>query len=339
MKAIFQGNETANVSAIQSASVNPKAKRIEIFVKYEREETEEKVLPIVARYFEKEVAKKIADELEDLSKDPDRPIEKIVELKAWECGHLQVKLDIKNDASVQGLARLCWNWWTLKGSPTDEQLEFRTGLSPDEIQKVAKTNIYREIVKALMFKHRTADEFKKWVKNYGKNMPAGLGKRMRLSKDTVTELINSVAEKHGIDLNDLDRRDSSTRRRKNMIREKTIGYGKESVYLYYYPQYRKSAESKGEEVWECKIGKTVDSEANKRIKSQTTGLPENPKIGLHIKTDKAREIEQIIHKILKVHGKHIDEAPGTEWFLTSPSEVEEIYKSIGESSCEGALDG
>ena len=118
---------------------------------------------------------------------------------------------------------------------------------------------------------------------------------------------------------------------KNIESERTIGSGRSSVYLYYYPQYRESAESKGEKVWQCKIGMTIHGEADGRIREQATGLPESPKIGLHIKTDKHEKIERIIHDILKVRGKHIEEAPGTEWFLTSPSEVEEIYKSIGES--------
>ena len=138
---------------------------------------------------------------------------------------------------------------------------------------------------------------------------------------------------------------SSILTRKNMSAnsdldtERTIGSGRSSVYLYYYPRYRESAESKGEKVWDCKIGRTIHDEADGRIKEQTTGLPEKPKIGLHIKTDKQEKIERIIQDILKARGKHIDTAPGREWFLTSPSEVEEIYKFIGESSREGTLDG
>ena len=126
---------------------------------------------------------------------------------------------------------------------------------------------------------------------------------------------------------------------KNIAPERTIGSGQGSVYLYYYPQYRERAESKDEKVWACKIGMTMHSEADGRIKEQATGLPENPKMGLHIKTDKHRQIERIIHDILKVRGKHIEEAPGREWFLTSPSEVEDIYNFIRESSHESTLEG
>ena len=115
----------------------------------------------------------------------------------------------------------------------------------------------------------------------------------------------------------------------DLFSEKTIGSGRSSVYLYYYQQYRDAAEAGGDKVWKCKIGSTRHSQPQTRIREQVgTALPEKPKIGLHIKTDAHEKIERIIHDILKVRGKHIAEAPGTEWFLTSPSEVEEIYKFI-----------
>lgn len=336
MKVVFRGDKTADVSEIQSVSVSKASKRIEVCVKHK---TGKKVwdLPIRKISFKRTWAEEVAKELEGFSEALDTPIDQVIASTAWARGYLQVKLDVNSDTSAWGLARLCW-YWALSQTPTDEQLGLRTELRADEIKKVASRDIYKQHVKDLIFKERDADAFKKWVKqwekNYEKNMFDRFGKRMQLSENTAKELIYSVAEKHDIDPKDLDLRDSSTRRRKSSISdpEKTIGIGRESVYLYYYPRYRESAESKGETVWACKIGKTIHSEADGRIRNQATGLPESPKIGLHIKTHKSREIEDIVHKILKVRGKHIDEAPGTEWFLTSPSEVEEIYNFIGESS-------
>ena len=114
--------------------------------------------------------------------------------------------------------------------------------------------------------------------------------------------------------------------------EKIIGSGKQSVYLYYYPAYRDLAELQDEKVWACKIGKTR-YDAVSRIRSQTrTALPEYPKVGLIIKTDKLRLMENTIQNILKLQGKHKQDAPGTEWFITSPSEVEQIYKNNFENS-------
>ena len=43
MKVIFKGNHTADVSAIQSVSVDTAAKRIEVHLKHKTGETEEKV--------------------------------------------------------------------------------------------------------------------------------------------------------------------------------------------------------------------------------------------------------------------------------------------------------
>ena len=336
MKVVFQENQTADVSEIQSVLVITVAKRIEVHLKRKTGETEEKVrdLPLRKNSFRKKWAEEIANELEEFSKAPNTPIDKVIASTAWARGYLQVELDVNSGTSAQGLARLCW-YWVLSNSPTDEELELRTGLSADEIKECARPDIYKQHVKDLMFKERDAEDYKKWATKGSGNNPVWFGTRMRLREDTATELINSVAEKHGIDLSEL--KGSLTPRRKNMIPnsdldpEKTIGSGNSSVYLYYYPRYRESAESKGEKFWECKIGRTIHGEADGRIRGQVTGLPESPKIGLHIKTDRPKKIEDIIHDILKVRGKHVEDAPGREWFLTSPSEVEEIYNSIGEN--------
>ena len=105
----------------------------------------------------------------------------------------------------------------------------------------------------------------------------------------------------------------------------TFGSGKNSVYLYYYPTYRCLAEYEGKECWACKIDK-VGSQA-------PTAMPESPEIGLILKTDDSENLEQTIHNVLKFRGKQIAEAPGEKWFMTSPSEVEEIYNNvIGSSS-------
>ena len=114
--------------------------------------------------------------------------------------------------------------------------------------------------------------------------------------------------------------------------EKIIGSGKQSVYLYYYPTYRRLAELEGEEVWACKIGRAKNDPLI-RISNQTrTALSEYPKIGLIIKTDEFVLMETTIQGILKLQRKHKRDAPGTEWFITSPSEVEQIYKNNFENS-------
>ncbi len=108
--------------------------------------------------------------------------------------------------------------------------------------------------------------------------------------------------------------------------ENIIGFGKQEIYLYYYPTYRRLAEFQGEAVWACKIGKT-SIDAIHRIRSQTrTALPEYPEVGLIIKTDQLNLMEKTIQNILKLRGKQMDDAPGKEWFITSPNEVKKVYE-------------
>ena len=118
----------------------------------------------------------------------------------------------------------------------------------------------------------------------------------------------------------------------NLEPEKIIGSGKQSVYLYYYPAYQRLAEFQDEEVWACKIGK-AGNDPLIRINSQTrTALPEYPTVGLIIKTNELALMKKTIQNILKLQGKHKADAPGREWFITSPSEVEQIYKNNFENS-------
>ena len=101
---------------------------------------------------------------------------------------------------------------------------------------------------------------------------------------------------------------------------RTLGSGKNAVYLFYYPAYRCLAECEGRDFWACKIDK---------VGSQVpTAMPEPPEIRLVFKTDDSENLEQTIHNVLKFRGKHIGDAPDGKWFMTSPNEVEEIYRSL-----------
>ena len=100
--------------------------------------------------------------------------------------------------------------------------------------------------------------------------------------------------------------------------------GRDSVYLFYYPTYKELAEKNGEEFWQCKIGRTVDS-VEKRVGTQSTGNPEKAIIALEFKTDHPNELEAALHAILKFRGRHAAEGGGVEWFKTNPDEVNRIY--------------
>ena len=105
---------------------------------------------------------------------------------------------------------------------------------------------------------------------------------------------------------------------------RTLGKGKNSVYLWYYPAYRYLAEYEGKEFWACKIS-SVETQV-------PTEMPELPEIRLILRTDDPENLEQILHNILMFRGKQIADAPGKEWFMTSPSGVEDIYKMIMENA-------
>ena len=116
-----------------------------------------------------------------------------------------------------------------------------------------------------------------------------------------------------------------------------FGEGKHWVYLYYFEQDKKEAESEGEVVWRCKIGsaggftKTGNLKKDApetRVKNQTRGTPEEPIIALLFRTDLHNTLENVIQGILTLQGKHLPNAQGREWFLTNPSEVVHITSKI-----------
>ena len=113
----------------------------------------------------------------------------------------------------------------------------------------------------------------------------------------------------------------------NVEPEKIIGSGKQSVYLYYYSAYKRLAEFQSEEVWACKIGKARNDPVSRILSQTRTALPEYPKVGLIIKTDNLSLMETTIQNILRLQGKQKQDAPGNEWFITSPSEVEQVYET------------
>ena len=122
-----------------------------------------------------------------------------------------------------------------------------------------------------------------------------------------------------IDNDEIDDGDDST------DEVKRIGSGDNSVYVYYYPNYKQCAELQGKDAWPCKIGCSEYQNPIHRILEQAgTGMPEKPEIALIMLTNQPREIESAIHNLLY----RITDAPGAEWFRTNPDRVEEIYNII-----------
>lgn len=98
---------------------------------------------------------------------------------------------------------------------------------------------------------------------------------------------------------------------------KVVGTGEQSVYVYYFPKY---ANEHATYYWPCKIGMSTGSAIGRVNRQSKTALPEKPIIGLIVKTEDAYLLEQALHAILRLKKRELN-APGKEWFNTTPEEV------------------
>ena len=107
-----------------------------------------------------------------------------------------------------------------------------------------------------------------------------------------------------------------------------IGEGSSYVYAYYYPAYRMLAEKNGETDFPIKVGRSTDYQERIGTQSRATGMPEEPEVAVVWRTDKPEAAERMLHGHLEFRGKRLPDAPGNEWFLTSPDEIRQIIASI-----------
>ena len=110
--------------------------------------------------------------------------------------------------------------------------------------------------------------------------------------------------------------------------DEILGEGPNAVYVYYYDVYRELVRINGETSWPCKIGRT-DCNPIQRIMGQAgTCYPELPHVALIIYCDDSNVLEAVFHNIMKVKDRWMADAPGKEWFITSPDEIRAIYTSV-----------
>jgi hypothetical protein len=103
------------------------------------------------------------------------------------------------------------------------------------------------------------------------------------------------------------------------------GVGSGNLYVYFYPAYRERAQSRVESRWPVKIGMTASGSAASRISNQLgTALPETPVIAYIRRTDTPAKLERLVHSVLYFRGQTLEDAPGAEWFQSSPAEVKAI---------------
>lgn len=94
-----------------------------------------------------------------------------------------------------------------------------------------------------------------------------------------------------------------------------------SVYWYTFPAYRKSSGP-----YPIKIGRGNDP--NARICQQVTAMPEQPVILGAFEHGDTHNLERALHAILSLRGKRKRDAPGAEWFVTTPDEIDELISAV-----------
>lgn len=107
-----------------------------------------------------------------------------------------------------------------------------------------------------------------------------------------------------------------------------MGDGNSYVYAYYYSAYRLLAEKSGETIFPIKVGRSKDYQERIGSQSRATGMPEDPEVSIVWRTDRPEAAERMLHGHLDFRGKRLPDAPGSEWFLTSPDEIKQIIRSI-----------
>lgn len=106
------------------------------------------------------------------------------------------------------------------------------------------------------------------------------------------------------------------------------GSGEQIVYCYTFPSYIELAALKGEDRMPMKVGKTSSPSLDRVSLQCGVSNPEQPVVPLAIRVENATAYERAIHRILIIWNRWIDDAPGTEWFKTSKSEILAVVKFL-----------
>lgn len=235
--------------------------------------------------------------------------------------------------TTSAVTRVLW-WAGMRSTQSmrskKKLLEEKLYLTEEQVDEIWKTPQYQKEVEDLMVRQRPPEDFKKWVKDHKKqhgNMNR-FGDHMGLKPKVIPDVLENVCRRHAaIAAGEAEapKMIENPQGKVDTSRVEKKGRGNQSVYLYYFPTYKQYAKLKGETHWPCNVGKT-EGEVIVRVSEQIGDqLPEKAEIVLILRTDNCRALETEIHKELKRRLKQLKDAIGTEWFLTSPSEVEEIY--------------
>ena len=101
--------------------------------------------------------------------------------------------------------------------------------------------------------------------------------------------------------------------------------GDESLYVWWHRDSEELANLQGKTEWAMKIGIHHARTVEERFEDYKTAIPYTPILGLLVHCGDSNRVEKDVHRTLKNRGKHINEM-GSEWFITSVSEIKEIMK-------------
>mgnify|MGYP000305337935 CR=1 FL=1 len=94
-----------------------------------------------------------------------------------------------------------------------------------------------------------------------------------------------------------------------------------AVYWYTFPAYQKESGD-----FPIKIGRGINPQ--NRITQQVTAMPEVPVVLGTYAHPEVSHLERALHCILTVRGKRKSDAPGLEWFNTTPEEIKQLIRLI-----------
>lgn len=96
---------------------------------------------------------------------------------------------------------------------------------------------------------------------------------------------------------------------------------KPAVYWYTFPAYKRL-----DAPFPIKIGRGNNPEL--RIAQQVTSMPEQPEVLGTCQHGDVGNLERALHAVLALRGKRKQDAPGTEWFVTTPNEIRAVIDFI-----------
>jgi len=119
------------------------------------------------------------------------------------------------------------------------------------------------------------------------------------------------------DLEDLDADEADESDEIGVVTEATVP----GVYWYTFPAYCKDTVP-----YPIKIGRGKNPLL--RIGQQVTAMPEPPLILGTFEHSDEISLERALHAVLALRGKRKVDAPGAEWFVTTPAEIEALIKMV-----------